>query len=75
MRVTEALTVLRQAGGVGLLLPLRANPLARAQVEANLVRIHKADGFVDRFSYLPLVGNGGMGYHYNYYYYHSSIPY
>ena len=75
MRVTEALTVLRQAGGVGLLLPLRANPLARAQVEANLVRIHKADGFVDRVSYLPLVGNGGMGYHYNYYYCHSSIPY
>ena len=27
------------------------------------------------FSYLWLVGNGGMGYNYNCYYYHSSIPY
>ena len=26
-------------------------------------------------TYLWLVGNGGMGYEYNYYYYHSSIPY
>ena len=25
--------------------------------------------------YLWLLGNGGMGYKYNYYYYHSSIPY
>ena len=27
------------------------------------------------FSYLWLVGNGGMEYNYNYYYFHSSIPY
>ena len=27
------------------------------------------------FTYLWLVGNGGMGYNYNYYCYHSSIPY
>ena len=26
-------------------------------------------------TYLWLVGNGGMGYNFNYYYYHSSIPY
>ena len=26
-------------------------------------------------TYLWLVGNGGMGYNYNYYCYHSSIPY
>ena len=26
-------------------------------------------------NYLWLVGNGGMGYNYNYYSYHSSIPY
>ena len=31
---------------------------------------------IDRdLTYLWLVGNGGMGYIYNYYYYHSSIPY
>ena len=31
-------------------------------------------GFGKAFSYLWLVGNGGMGYNYSYYYYHSSIP-
>ena len=27
------------------------------------------------YCYLWLVGNGGMGYNYNYFFYHSSIPY
>ena len=31
--------------------------------------------FANAFTYLGLVGNGGMGYKYYYYYYHSSIPY
>ena len=32
-------------------------------------------GFASDVPYLWLVGNGGMGYNYNYYDYHSSIPY
>ena len=32
-------------------------------------------GKVQGPTYLWLVGNGGMGYNYNYYDYHSSIPY
>ena len=38
--------------------------------------VYKGSAGNDRgMSYLWLVGNGVMGYNYNYYYYHSSIPY
>ena len=36
---------------------------------------HRYRRLVVDYSYLWLVGNGGMGYNDNYYYYHSSIPY